>query len=102
MSSIHDRVTRVQTGEGAPPKAEHPTTAPNEGWLTFEAYVAWVATSSGVSSIALSTPSSMDGEREIEDQRSTIRSLSRRQTRRISRGHRRSLAALRRVLSKTG
>lgn len=101
MSSIHDRVTRVQTGEGAPAKAEHPT-APSEGWLTFEAYVAWVATSSGVSSIAFSTPPSSDPEREIEDQRSTIRSLSRQQTRRISRGHRRSLAALRRALSKAG
>lgn len=101
MSSIHDRVTRVQPAEAVPPKAEH-AADPNEGWLTFEAYVAWVATSSGVSSIAFSTPPSTDPERELEDQRSTIRALSRRQTRRISRGHRRSLAALRRVLSKAG
>ena len=113
MSSVHERLT-VARSEPEASEAATDTSVGQNGWLTFEAYVAWVAAMNGVSSTALSSPPPEDGERTVEDRRSTLIVPARRRHRRFAwsmrsapmlpsmRRHRLSATVLRRVLSKTG
>ena len=113
MSSTQERLTVAEVksddAEAAPQRP-----APNGGgWLTFEAYVAWIAATNGVETTALSMPAAAS-ERNIEDRRSTLIVPSRRSLRRKawpmwsgpaqapSRRPRLSANVIRRVLAKTG
>ena len=107
-NSVHDRLT---VAEGQPESSEAETecrVTTREGWLTFEAYVAWVAAASGVPTTALSTPAA-DSERAVEDRRSTVIVPSKRKRKatrfavlRESRRPRLSATVIRRALAKTG
>jgi len=101
----------VKSGDAAPVTSS--AAADRDGWLTFDAYVAWVAALSGVTSTALST-AAPETERTLEDHRSTVVVPARRRTRRklwpmrsapvpaMTRRHRLSASVIRRVLAKTG
>lgn len=109
--SIHDRLT---VAERKPEVALAPgaaVTAPN-GWLTFEAYVAWIAQTNGIPATALTTPAA-ESERTVEDRRSTVVVPSRRKSKKASpirfgvvpstpRRQRLSATVIRRALAKTG
>ncbi len=112
MSSINERptVTKVEPDDSEP-ATERPV-ATQSGWLTFEAYVAWVAAMNGLPATPISPPP-VESERTVEDRRSTVVVPSRRKSRRKawsirfgvvpeSRRHRLSATVIRRVLAKTG
>ena len=110
MSSIHERLTIAEVKpDDSEPVTDRSTT--RNGWLTFEAYVAWVAAMNEVTSTALSTPP-VETERAVEDQRSTVLVPSRRrrkawpmrsgQVPSSTRRNRLSATVIRRVLAKVG
>ncbi len=113
FDSIHERLTIAEVkSDGEEPATVRPVTS-RDGWLTFDAYVAWVAAANGVTTTALSTPVE-ESERAIEDRRSTVIIPSRRSLRRKawpmwsgpvhmpSKRPRLSASVVRRVLAKTG
>lgn len=106
--SIHERLT---VAERKPEVGLAPGAAPN-GWLTFEAYVAWIAQANGLPATALTTPAA-ESERTVEDRRSTVVVPSRRKSKKASpmrfgvvpstpRRQRLSATVIRRALAKTG
>ena len=111
-TSVHERLTVAEIQGDVPAVATDASVTTPNGWLTFEAYVAWIAAMNGVASTALTTPAA-ESERSIEDRRSTVIVPSRRMRRKpapkrlgmapsMPRRHRLSATVIRRVLAKTG
>lgn len=112
-TSAHERLTVAEVKSGDAEPVTNCAAADRDGWLTFDAYVAWVAALSGVTTTALSTAPA-ETERTLEDHRSTVVVPARRRMWRkvwpmrsapvpaMTRRHRLSASVIRRVLAKTG